>query len=65
MAQQFLVPGCTCDMERQTISKVRKEDSIPAEQLVYEKDMPLWRRYYQRVRKTIRFPRYYKETLNW
>jgi hypothetical protein len=35
------------------------------EQSVYEMDFPLWRRYYQRVRKTVRFPRYYKKEWNW
>jgi|GEM_PF-5356153 len=32
---------------------------------VYELDTPRWRQYYEEVRKTIRFPRYYKKTLNW
>jgi hypothetical protein len=36
-----------------------------AEQLVYELDTPIWRKYYQQIRKTIRFPRYYKKELNW
>lgn len=35
------------------------------EQLVYELDTPMWRKYYQQIRKTIRFPRYYKKDLNW
>ncbi len=35
------------------------------EQLVYELDTPMWHKYYQQVRKTIRFPRYYKKDLNW
>ena len=28
-------------------------------------DTPLWSKYYQEVRKRIRFPRYYKRALNW
>lgn len=39
------------------------KDSV--EQMVYTVETPKWRQYYQRVRKTIRFPRYYKKTLNW
>lgn len=35
------------------------------EQMVYEVDTPRWRQYYQRVRRTIRFPRYYKKEENW
>ena len=31
----------------------------------YDLDLPLWRNYYQRVRRSIRFPRYYKKSLNW
>ena len=32
---------------------------------VYKHDTPKWRKYYQKVRKNIRFPRYYKKALNW
>jgi hypothetical protein len=28
-------------------------------------ETPLWHKYYVRVRKTARFPRYYKRDLNW
>jgi hypothetical protein len=37
----------------------------PVDGRVYELDTPRWRRYYEEVRKTIRFPRYYKRTENW
>jgi hypothetical protein len=29
------------------------------------KRTPLWNAYYQRVRRSIRFPRYYRKALNW
>lgn len=32
---------------------------------VYDVATPLWSRYYQAMRKRIRFPRYYKRALNW
>lgn len=35
------------------------------EQMVYDVDTPRWRKYYQRVRRTTRFPRYYKKEQNW
>ncbi len=31
----------------------------------YDLETPLWSKYYQQVRKSIRFPRYYKKALNW
>ena len=31
----------------------------------YDLSTPLWDRYYRQVRRTIRFPRYYKRALNW
>jgi len=51
-------------MERKKIS--RKESSerhvLPQD---YDLETPLWSKYYQQVRKSIRFPRYYKKALNW
>ncbi|MCB0770141.1 MAG: hypothetical protein KDC00_07025 [Flavobacteriales bacterium] len=32
---------------------------------VYDLSTPLWSKYYHKVRKRIRFPRYYKRALNW
>lgn len=32
---------------------------------VYDLSTPLWHKYYEQVRKSIRFPRYYKHDLNW
>ncbi len=31
----------------------------------YELATPRWSAYYHKVRRTIRFPRYYKRVLNW
>ncbi len=42
-----------------------KPQGSVAEHAVYEQDTPRWRRYYHEVRKTIRFPRYYKKSVNW
>ncbi len=47
-------------MPRRTRSK-----SVRASANVYDLRTPIWSRYYQRIRKTIRFPRYYKKALNW
>jgi hypothetical protein len=47
-------------MPRRTLPKNRDQ-----EPKVYDLNTPIWNRYYQRVRKTIRFPRYYKKALNW
>ena len=32
---------------------------------IYDMRTPLWSKYYNEVRKRIRFPRYYKKALNW
>jgi hypothetical protein len=32
---------------------------------IYDMRTPLWSRYYERLRKSIRFPRYYKKAVNW
>lgn len=31
----------------------------------YDLSTPIWNRYYEAMRKRIRFPRYYKKALNW
>ena len=35
------------------------------ESTVYTVGTPLWDKYYQQVRRRVRFPRYYKKALNW
>lgn len=32
---------------------------------IYDLTTPRWSRYYQAMRKRVRFPRYYKKKLNW
>lgn len=41
-----------------------KRHEVSLEEMVYTGDTPEWRIYYLRVRKTIRFPRYYKKADN-
>lgn len=31
----------------------------------YDLSTPIWTRYYEAMRKRVRFPRYYKKALNW
>jgi len=53
-------------MERKKTSGRGKE--TPELRIVprdYDLETPLWSKYYQQVRKSIRFPRYYKKALNW
>lgn len=35
------------------------------ESSVYESTTPIWSKYYQQMRKRVKFPRYYKKALNW
>jgi|GEM_PF-678640 hypothetical protein len=45
---------------------VMREDPEAAEEKTsYDLSTPLWSTYYQQVRRSIRFPRYYKRSLNW
>ncbi|HQW06423.1 MAG TPA: hypothetical protein PLV08_14895 [Flavobacteriales bacterium] len=46
-------------------AKVRLIHEKETEKDVYDLSTPLWNKYYQEVRKTIRFPRYYKRSVNW
>lgn len=48
-----------------TDRNAKEQVKVTMEQLVYEAETPKWRSYYERVRKTIRFPRYYKKAQNW
>ena len=49
----------------------RKKDALKGKKqpevspLMYDQETPLWNKYYAQVRRTIRFPRYYKKSLNW
>ena len=44
----------------------KPEQARPEEDsAIYDMRTPLWSRYYDRLRKSIRFPRYYKKAVNW
>lgn len=51
-------------MERKKTASGKKE-TPEVERRDYDLETPLWSKYYQQVRKNIRFPRYYKKALNW
>jgi len=53
-----------CSMEnrknkRPTVRAADKDRGL------YDLATPLWSKYYQRIRKSIRFPRYYNKAVNW
>jgi len=50
-------------MKRKQAKSEEKEGAV--EKGSYDLTTPLWSKYYQQVRKSIRFPRYYKRALNW
>lgn len=50
-------------MGRKKIHPPEKERD--EERSVYEMRTPLWTKYYNEVRKRVRFPRYYKKAVNW
>ncbi len=49
--------------------KARKQKGMEKkgkeENALYDLSTPLWDKYYEKVRGSVRFPRYYKESLNW
>lgn len=53
---------------KNAVAKARRlpesEPPVPEKDL-YDLSTPLWHKYYEEVRKGIRFPRYYKHELNW
>lgn len=54
---------CLKIMARKKMDHDRKPTR--AEGDAYDLSTPLWSRYYQAMRKRIKFPRYYKKALNW
>ena len=49
-----------------TDAPVRTADkAVEVARMVYDRATPLWSKYYKKVRKSIRFPRYYKRAVNW
>jgi hypothetical protein len=63
--QQLQVFVCPFDMARDAKRIPNETPNDRVDGKVYELDTPRWRQYYLAVRKTIRFPRYYKKTENW
>ena len=46
------------------VERERELEPTPTEQ-DYDLATPLWAKYYEAMRKRVRFPRYYKKALNW
>ena len=42
-----------------------QDKNTPKQEKLYDLTTPLWHKYYEEVRKSTRFPRYYKKALNW
>jgi hypothetical protein len=45
--------------------RLREEAEGEVTKEPYDLSTPLWSKYYHAVRKSIRFPRYYKHEVNW
>ncbi len=68
---EIILPGnemrstyCHQNMEpKKEGTKRKKEPEVSP--VIYDQETPLWNKYYAQVRRTIRFPRYYKKSLNW
>jgi hypothetical protein len=72
--QHFGDSGCLIGMKRKKVEFRNKmaravrlpvQRPVPEEKDLYDLSTPLWHKYYEAVRKGIRFPRYYKHELNW
>lgn len=68
------VLGCLIGMKRKQVEfnhatakarRIPEQPEASVEKDVYDLSTPLWHKYYEAVRKSIRFPRYYKHDLNW
>jgi hypothetical protein len=46
------------------MAKKKKKVRVGQNKL-YDLSTPLWDAYHKQLRKTVRFPRYYKEAVNW
>lgn len=62
--QQNTMTACLNDMARKEIEQGKKAAN-EKEGGIYDLTTPRWSRYYQAMRKRVRFPRYYKKKLNW
>ncbi len=57
---------CHSGMDRKNDSNERvTPPGVSDRTKIYDVETPRWSKYYQRMRKHIRFPRYYKKSLNW
>lgn len=45
--------------------KQKKKKEPIGQNKLYDLSTPLWDAYHKKVRKTVRFPRYYKTAANW
>jgi hypothetical protein len=63
--QLFRVGKCLSNMERKKEEARAVMPVPPPGSQEMDVETPLWHKYYVRVRKTARFPRYYKRDLNW
>lgn len=54
-------------MSKKQEHKERKQNATVTEEVqrIYDLSTPLWDKYYEKVRRNIRFPRYYKKAVNW
>lgn len=57
--------ACLLIMAAKKSASVSKEAANRPGEEAYDLSTPRWSRYYQAMRKRIRFPRYYKKALNW
>ncbi|MBK6831340.1 MAG: hypothetical protein IPG92_11645 [Flavobacteriales bacterium] len=52
-------------MARKKKQDETEEGKRVEEGTVYDTRTPIWSKYYQEMRKRVKFPRYYKKSLNW
>lgn len=63
--QHSLRRPCLKFMARKRTRSENDGRTTVEESSVYGSGTPIWNKYYQQVRKRVKFPRYYKKALNW
>ena len=63
--QHFTGTRCLWNMARKKNEHPKVDQDRVQDETIYDMRTPLWSKYYNEVRKHIRFPRYYKKALNW
>lgn len=63
--QHFPEFSCLLVMARKKKQDGTEEDKRVEEGTVYDTRTPIWSKYYHEMRKRVKFPRYYKKSLNW